>query len=64
MRKVRPADYSRQRKWNIDLQSVRPPNLKPAATSAELDLRGIHSGTAEYNSAGRTGQSPMFRVSH
>jgi len=36
--------------WNIDLQSVRPAGLQPAAPDA-----------AENISAGRTGKMPMFR---
>ncbi len=38
---------------NIDLWSVRPAGLQPATDTARIE-------TAEFNSAGRTGQSPMF----
>ena len=40
---------------NIDLWSVRPAGFKPAAANRR-------SKTAEFNSAGHTGQSPMFRL--
>jgi putative transposase len=43
---------------NIDLQSVRPAGLQPAAAAP---VQPIGSQTAENISAGRTGNMPMFR---
>src|SRR6266480_647901 len=45
-----------RRQWNIDLKSVRPAGLQPADSKAAQTAKW----TAECNSAGRTGPSPMF----
>ncbi len=55
-----PLDNTRLR-WNIDFQSVRPAGLKPAEKNPRSNASEHGSETAEYNSAGHTGHSPMFR---